>query len=268
MTERLWWSWFRLNSSYLGQSSMLRSPMVGHICVKVCYLERSRQYDASFGERGGFFFQPMLSLTQTREVQQKKRKSVYKETFFTRIKPWRWTLMLIGTSRHRDHKASSSAGGVGKLTIDDPKYAPVFLTSTVVSQLLQRQLQFLQYTAHSFHKHSVHSSDQSARQDDNLPYRAFQVQVARAVGRGPGRKFALPTRCLKPRSPWRDQPGLHQGLSDRSDPRQACDRMLALKTNCKHPETSEEYVKTSIGGINNSPENATVRLDFYPTRDM
>ncbi|KAI4595597.1 hypothetical protein KJ359_006586 [Pestalotiopsis sp. 9143b] len=37
----------------------------------------------------------------------------------------------------------------------------------------------------------------------------------------------------------------------------ACDRMLALKTNCKHPETSEEYVKTSIGGVNNSPENAT-----------
>ncbi|ETS73618.1 hypothetical protein PFICI_14564 [Pestalotiopsis fici W106-1] len=40
-----------------------------------------------------------------------------------------------------------------------------------------------------------------------------------------------------------------------SDSKQACNRMLALKTNCKHPETKQEYVKTSIGGINNSPEN-------------
>ncbi|KAI1860306.1 uncharacterized protein JN550_011572 [Neoarthrinium moseri] len=37
---------------------------------------------------------------------------------------------------------------------------------------------------------------------------------------------------------------------------QACDRMLALKTNCKHPETQQEYVRTSIGGSNNSPEDA------------
>ncbi|KAH6651977.1 stress responsive A/B barrel domain-containing protein [Truncatella angustata] len=36
----------------------------------------------------------------------------------------------------------------------------------------------------------------------------------------------------------------------------ACQRMLALKTNCKHPESKEEYVKVSVGGLNNSPENA------------
>ncbi|KAH8668407.1 hypothetical protein BX600DRAFT_510504 [Xylariales sp. PMI_506] len=39
--------------------------------------------------------------------------------------------------------------------------------------------------------------------------------------------------------------------------RAACDRMLALKSNCKHPETQGEYVSSSVGGINNSPENAT-----------
>ncbi|KAI0127635.1 stress responsive A/B barrel domain protein [Xylariales sp. AK1849] len=38
--------------------------------------------------------------------------------------------------------------------------------------------------------------------------------------------------------------------------RAACDRMLALKTNCKHPESQQEYVKTSVGGANNSPEDA------------
>ncbi|KAK9414718.1 putative Stress responsive A/B barrel domain-containing protein [Seiridium unicorne] len=37
----------------------------------------------------------------------------------------------------------------------------------------------------------------------------------------------------------------------------ACERMLALKTNCKHPETKDEYVKAIVGGVNNSPENAT-----------
>ncbi|KAK9794092.1 hypothetical protein SCARD494_05669 [Seiridium cardinale] len=38
----------------------------------------------------------------------------------------------------------------------------------------------------------------------------------------------------------------------------ACERMLALKTNCKHPQTKDEYVKAVVGGVNNSPENATV----------
>ncbi|ORY60971.1 stress responsive A/B barrel domain protein [Pseudomassariella vexata] len=36
--------------------------------------------------------------------------------------------------------------------------------------------------------------------------------------------------------------------------RAACDRMLALKTNCVHPETKQEYVQTSVGGKDNSPE--------------
>ncbi|KAF7526196.1 hypothetical protein G7054_g10854 [Neopestalotiopsis clavispora] len=35
----------------------------------------------------------------------------------------------------------------------------------------------------------------------------------------------------------------------------ACDRMVALRTGCKHPDTGVEYVKTSVGGVNNSPEN-------------
>jgi hypothetical protein len=35
--------------------------------------------------------------------------------------------------------------------------------------------------------------------------------------------------------------------------------MLALKTDCRHPETQQEYVRTSVGGTNNSPENIAVR---------
>lgn len=34
--------------------------------------------------------------------------------------------------------------------------------------------------------------------------------------------------------------------------------MLALKNDCRHPETQQEYVKTSVGGVNNSPENINV----------
>ncbi|EON64574.1 hypothetical protein W97_03807 [Coniosporium apollinis CBS 100218] len=34
----------------------------------------------------------------------------------------------------------------------------------------------------------------------------------------------------------------------------ACKRMLALKNDCLHPTTNKPYVKSSIGGRNNSPE--------------
>lgn len=34
--------------------------------------------------------------------------------------------------------------------------------------------------------------------------------------------------------------------------------MLALKDNCLHPTTSEPYVKTAVGGKDNSPEGAQV----------
>lgn len=39
---------------------------------------------------------------------------------------------------------------------------------------------------------------------------------------------------------------------------QACDRMLALATNCLHPETKKPYVKAAAGGKNNSPEGTSV----------
>lgn len=39
---------------------------------------------------------------------------------------------------------------------------------------------------------------------------------------------------------------------------QACDRMLALATNCLHPETKKPYVKAAAGGKNNSPEGKSV----------
>ncbi|KAL7619766.1 hypothetical protein AAE478_010308 [Parahypoxylon ruwenzoriense] len=34
----------------------------------------------------------------------------------------------------------------------------------------------------------------------------------------------------------------------------ACNRMLALETNCVHPTTQKPYVKALGGGIDNSPE--------------
>lgn len=40
---------------------------------------------------------------------------------------------------------------------------------------------------------------------------------------------------------------------------QVNERMLALKNNCVHPETKEPYVKSSIGGKDNSPEGYQVR---------
>lgn len=40
---------------------------------------------------------------------------------------------------------------------------------------------------------------------------------------------------------------------------QACDRMLALKYQCIHPTSQEPYIKSSTGGVNNSPEDAAVR---------
>ncbi|KAK3937142.1 stress responsive A/B barrel domain protein [Diplogelasinospora grovesii] len=33
-----------------------------------------------------------------------------------------------------------------------------------------------------------------------------------------------------------------------------CERMLALKDNCLHPQTNKPYVKMAMGGIDNSPE--------------
>ncbi|KAB8258188.1 hypothetical protein BDV32DRAFT_126239 [Aspergillus pseudonomiae] len=33
-----------------------------------------------------------------------------------------------------------------------------------------------------------------------------------------------------------------------------CSRMLALKDNCLHPSSNKPYIKTSFGGIDNSPE--------------
>lgn len=35
--------------------------------------------------------------------------------------------------------------------------------------------------------------------------------------------------------------------------------MLALKDDCMHPTTNKPYIKSSIGGRNNSPEDQTVQ---------
>jgi len=36
---------------------------------------------------------------------------------------------------------------------------------------------------------------------------------------------------------------------------EACKRMLALKDLCLHPGTMKPYVKSAVGGLDNSPEN-------------
>lgn len=41
----------------------------------------------------------------------------------------------------------------------------------------------------------------------------------------------------------------------------ACARMLALKTKCIHPKKGQEYLKTAVGGKNNSPEGLTRGFD-------
>ncbi|ROW07286.1 hypothetical protein VMCG_03953 [Cytospora schulzeri] len=43
-------------------------------------------------------------------------------------------------------------------------------------------------------------------------------------------------------------------LAPHEDIQSVCDRMLALKDNCIHPESKQPYVKTGIGGKDNSPE--------------
>ena len=51
---------------------------------------------------------------------------------------------------------------------------------------------------------------------------------------------------------WLDQLAIADSLP------QACDRMLGLKATCIHPTSKEHYIKSSTGGVNNSPEGAAV----------
>lgn len=43
--------------------------------------------------------------------------------------------------------------------------------------------------------------------------------------------------------------------------------MLALKDQCLHPTTKTPYVKSGIGGKQNSPEGITVSLANFPLYD-
>lgn len=40
--------------------------------------------------------------------------------------------------------------------------------------------------------------------------------------------------------------------------------MLALKDKCVHPETRKPYIKTAMGGKQNSPEGHSVRVPTPP----
>lgn len=48
----------------------------------------------------------------------------------------------------------------------------------------------------------------------------------------------------------------------KSNKKQLIDKMLALKHKCIHPTTSRHYIKSMIGGKDNSPEGMQVRLPF------
>ncbi|SLM36705.1 Stress responsive alpha-beta barrel [Lasallia pustulata] len=41
-----------------------------------------------------------------------------------------------------------------------------------------------------------------------------------------------------------------------------CHKKLALKSNCLHPTTNEPYVKTAVGGKDNSPEGAQAGITY------
>lgn len=45
-----------------------------------------------------------------------------------------------------------------------------------------------------------------------------------------------------------------QPLAPLEDIQSVCDRMLALKDNCIHPESKKPYIKMGMGGKDNSPE--------------
>ena len=44
--------------------------------------------------------------------------------------------------------------------------------------------------------------------------------------------------------------------------KQLIDKMLALKHKCIHPTTSRHYIKSMLGGKDNSPEGMQVRIPF------
>lgn len=50
----------------------------------------------------------------------------------------------------------------------------------------------------------------------------------------------------------------------RANRRKACDRMLGLAQACVHPDTEAPYIKTSVGGKNNSIEGMEVCLVYVP----
>lgn len=45
---------------------------------------------------------------------------------------------------------------------------------------------------------------------------------------------------------------------------QVCRRMLALKDNCIHPTSQKPYIKSGIGGRDNSPEGVQVSSANVP----
>lgn len=47
-----------------------------------------------------------------------------------------------------------------------------------------------------------------------------------------------------------------------SDISGACERMKALKTNCLHPSTQQPYIKSLVGGKQNSKEGVKVSFEY------
>ncbi|KAJ9132559.1 hypothetical protein NKR19_g9264 [Coniochaeta hoffmannii] len=45
-----------------------------------------------------------------------------------------------------------------------------------------------------------------------------------------------------------------KALATEAEVQDVCDRMLALKNNCVHPDTKKTYIKSAVGGRENSKE--------------
>ena len=56
-------------------------------------------------------------------------------------------------------------------------------------------------------------------------------------------------------------------LSD-ADHFETCNRMLELKDQCLHPTSKTPYVKSGIGGKQNSPEGKTVSSPLFSMHDI
>ncbi|KJK67721.1 Stress responsive A/B Barrel Domain [Aspergillus parasiticus SU-1] len=79
----------------------------------------------------------------------------------------------------------------------------------------------------------------------------FQFKAGTSPGIIKDVRSKLPVRSDRCKRPWLYA---YQDSDVDTDTDQVCSRMLALKDNCLHPSSQKPYIRTSSGGIDNSPE--------------